>query len=53
LLELNEVVALVRSGKLKPAPIETRPIAEVNRVLDELKVGKILGRVVLNVSGAL
>ena len=53
LQELNEVVALVRSGKLKPAPIETRPIAEVNRVLDELKVGKILGRVVLNVNGAL
>jgi len=47
---LGEVVALAQSGKLKPTPVETRPIKEVNRTLDELKAGKILGRVVLDVN---
>jgi D-arabinose 1-dehydrogenase-like Zn-dependent alcohol dehydrogenase len=50
LQELREVVALAQSGKLKPTPVETRPIKEVNRTLDELKAGKILGRVVLDVN---
>ena len=50
LQELREVVALAQSGKLKPTPVETRPIREVNRTLDELKAGKILGRVVLDVN---
>ena len=50
LQELREVVALAQSGKLKPTPVETRPIKDVNRTLDELKAGKILGRVVLDVN---
>jgi D-arabinose 1-dehydrogenase-like Zn-dependent alcohol dehydrogenase len=44
--ELKEVVALARQGKLQPIPIQTRPLAEVSRTLDELKVGEIIGRVV-------
>lgn len=44
--ELKEVVALARAGKLKPIPIEKRPLADVSRTLDELKAGKIVGRVV-------
>jgi D-arabinose 1-dehydrogenase-like Zn-dependent alcohol dehydrogenase len=47
LRELKEVVALARKKKLKPSPIATRPAAEVNAVLEELKAGKVLGRVVL------
>ena len=50
LQELREVVALAKEGKLKPTPVELRPIREVNRTLDELKAGKILGRVVLDVN---
>jgi D-arabinose 1-dehydrogenase-like Zn-dependent alcohol dehydrogenase len=50
LQELREVVALAQSGKLKATPVETRPIKDVNRTLDELKAGKILGRVVLDVN---
>jgi D-arabinose 1-dehydrogenase-like Zn-dependent alcohol dehydrogenase len=49
LRELREVVALAKEGKLKSTPVELRPIKEVNRTLDELKAGKILGRVVLDV----
>jgi D-arabinose 1-dehydrogenase-like Zn-dependent alcohol dehydrogenase len=47
LQELKEVVALAKKKKLKPLPVATRPAAEVNAVLEELKAGKVLGRVVL------
>jgi D-arabinose 1-dehydrogenase-like Zn-dependent alcohol dehydrogenase len=47
LQELKEVVALARKGKLKPAPVELRPAEEVSGVLEDLKAGKVLGRVVL------
>ena len=46
--EQREVVALAQSGKLRPTPVETRPATEVNRTLDELKAGKIIGRVALD-----
>ncbi|MDA0276038.1 MAG: alcohol dehydrogenase [Proteobacteria bacterium] len=47
LQELKEVVALAKKKKLKPTPVSTRPSSEVNAVLEELKAGKVLGRVVL------
>ena len=47
LAELKSVVALAREGKLQPIPTEKRPLSEVNRTLDELKAGAILGRVVV------
>ena len=52
LQELKEVVALAKTGKLKMPPIETRPVSETNRSLEELKAGKILGRVVLDFGAA-
>jgi D-arabinose 1-dehydrogenase-like Zn-dependent alcohol dehydrogenase len=45
--ELKQVVALARAGKLQPIPIEKRPLSAVNRTLDELKAGGIVGRVVV------
>lgn len=47
LQELKEVVALAKKRKLKPGPVATRPAAEVNAVLEDLKAGRVLGRVVL------
>ena len=47
LQELKEVVELARDGRLAMPPIETRPAAEINRTLEDLKAGKILGRAVL------
>ena len=47
LAELKAVVALAREGKIKPIPIQTRPLSEVSRTLDELKVGSVVGRVVV------
>jgi D-arabinose 1-dehydrogenase-like Zn-dependent alcohol dehydrogenase len=48
LQELKEVVALAKKRKIKPTPVVTRSADEVNRSLDELKAGKVLGRVVLD-----
>ena len=47
--ELNEVIALARSGKIKPIPIERRPLSEVSRTLDQLQAGQISGRVVAEI----
>jgi D-arabinose 1-dehydrogenase-like Zn-dependent alcohol dehydrogenase len=45
--ELQELMALVRAGKIQPMPYSTRPLEAANDVLDELKAGKVTGRVVL------
>jgi D-arabinose 1-dehydrogenase-like Zn-dependent alcohol dehydrogenase len=47
LRELKEVVALAKKKKLKPTPVTTRPAGEVTEILESLKAGKVLGRVVL------
>jgi len=47
--ELKAVVALAREGKIKPIPVQTRPLSEVSRTLDELKAGGVVGRVVVYV----
>jgi D-arabinose 1-dehydrogenase-like Zn-dependent alcohol dehydrogenase len=48
LQELKAVVTLARQGKLKPLPVETRPAAEANGALEDLKAGRVAGRVVLD-----
>jgi D-arabinose 1-dehydrogenase-like Zn-dependent alcohol dehydrogenase len=48
LQELKEVVALAKKKKIKPSPIETRPAEEANSALEDLKAGRIIGRVVLD-----
>ena len=47
--ELQEVVALAQSGRLKPIPLERRPLSEVSRTLDDLKAGRIVGRIVAQI----
>jgi propanol-preferring alcohol dehydrogenase len=41
-------VALARKRKIRPSPITTRPADEANAALEDLKAGKVLGRVVLD-----
>jgi D-arabinose 1-dehydrogenase-like Zn-dependent alcohol dehydrogenase len=48
LQELKHVVALAKKRKLRPAPVETRPADEANQALEDLKAGRIVGRVVLD-----
>jgi D-arabinose 1-dehydrogenase-like Zn-dependent alcohol dehydrogenase len=52
LQELKEVVGLAKKGKIKPTPVSTRPASEVNSIFEELKAGKVLGRVVLDMEHA-
>ncbi|MEZ5730267.1 MAG: alcohol dehydrogenase [Burkholderiaceae bacterium] len=44
---LRELIDLVRTGKVKPIPVSTRPLAAVQQTLDDLHAGRITGRVVL------
>jgi alcohol dehydrogenase/propanol-preferring alcohol dehydrogenase len=50
LKELKEVVALAKKRKLKPAPLETRPASRADESLQDLKAGRVLGRIVLDFS---
>jgi D-arabinose 1-dehydrogenase-like Zn-dependent alcohol dehydrogenase len=47
LTETAELLELVRRTGLPPIPIATRPLAEVNAALADLRAGKVVGRVVL------
>ena len=48
LQELKEVVALAKKKKIRSSPIETRPAEQANAALEDLKNGRVLGRIVLN-----
>ena len=45
--DMDELMELVRSGKVDPIPVEKRPASEANQTLEDLKNGKILGRAAL------
>jgi propanol-preferring alcohol dehydrogenase len=45
--EAREMMALARSGKIAPVPIIERPLSAAQASLDDLRAGKIVGRVVL------
>jgi propanol-preferring alcohol dehydrogenase len=47
LAETHELMALARAGKLSPLPIEERPLAQAQGALDDLRGGRVTGRVVL------
>lgn len=49
LQELTELIALAKSGKLKPLPVSRRPHDEPNEALADLRAGKVKGRLVLAV----
>ena len=47
--ELKEVIALARAGRFRPIPMTTRPLSAVSESLDELKAGRITGRIVAQI----
>ena len=47
LTEMKELLELVRKKGAPPVPVKTRPLADVNQTLNDLRAGKIVGRVVL------
>ena len=46
--ELREVVALAKKKKLKATPVSMRQADDINAIMEDLKAGKVLGRVVLD-----
>ena len=47
LAEAREVVDLARAKKLAPPPIGERPLHEAQSALEQLRAGRVLGRLVL------
>jgi D-arabinose 1-dehydrogenase-like Zn-dependent alcohol dehydrogenase len=47
LAEAEEMMALVRAGRVDPIPVRELPLSAANQALEDLKSGKIIGRVVL------
>ncbi|OQW55925.1 MAG: hypothetical protein A4S17_01190 [Proteobacteria bacterium HN_bin10] len=45
--EACELIALMRAGAVPAPPINERPLAEANSAIDDLRAGKVVGRVVL------
>jgi propanol-preferring alcohol dehydrogenase len=47
LAEARELIDLVRAKKISPPPIAERPLDQASQTLDDLRAGRIVGRVVL------
>jgi alcohol dehydrogenase len=47
LAEAKELMTLARAGKIAPLPIAERPMAQAQAALDDLRGGRVIGRVVL------
>ena len=47
LAEAHELMALARAGKIRPTPMREEPMSDVQRWIDELRAGKVVGRIVL------
>jgi len=47
LAEARELIDLVRTKGIVPPPIAERPLGQASKTLDDLRAGKIVGRVVL------
>lgn len=45
--EAQEMLTLVKAGKISQIPMETRPLGDTNRSLDDLRAGRVVGRVVI------
>jgi D-arabinose 1-dehydrogenase-like Zn-dependent alcohol dehydrogenase len=45
--EMRELLALARGGALPEMPIDARPLSGANAALDDLRAGRVRGRVVL------
>ena len=44
--EGQELMALARSGKIKPTPMKEEPMGEVQKWIEELRTAQVVGRIV-------
>ncbi|HWM81688.1 MAG TPA: alcohol dehydrogenase [Pseudolabrys sp.] len=49
--DMKALLDLVSRSGMPPMPVRTRPLEDANAALDELKAGKVVGRVVLTPAG--
>ena len=49
--EMADLMERVRAGRVPAIPVEARPLSEVNATLDDLRTGRIVGRVALQPDG--
>jgi len=49
--DMKALLDLVSRSGMPPMPVQTRPLEDANAALDELKAGKVVGRVVLTPAG--
>jgi alcohol dehydrogenase len=47
LAEGKELMALARAGKIKPTPMREEPMGDVQKWIDELRAGRVVGRIML------
>ena len=47
LTEAQKLMSLARSGKIKPTPMQEEPMADVQKWIDALRAGQVVGRIVL------
>jgi D-arabinose 1-dehydrogenase-like Zn-dependent alcohol dehydrogenase len=47
LVEMQELLALARAGKLPALPMASRPLAEATQALEDLRQGRVRGRAIL------
>ena len=48
LAEFTDLMHLARSGVLPPMPVHMRPLSDANAALDELRAGRVHGRIILS-----
>jgi alcohol dehydrogenase/propanol-preferring alcohol dehydrogenase len=44
---MEEVMALGRAGKVPPIPLDLRSLSQAAQALDDLRAGRVAGRVIL------
>jgi D-arabinose 1-dehydrogenase-like Zn-dependent alcohol dehydrogenase len=49
--EIAELLDLVNRKGAPDVPVATRPLSQVNAAMDDLRAGKVVGRVVLTPEG--
>jgi len=47
LAEARELMDLARAGKIQPPPIKEEPMSDVQKWIDQLRAGKVVGRIML------
>lgn len=48
LSEMNELMAIARSGKLPPLPLTSQPLGNATQALEDLRAGRVRGRTILH-----